>query len=172
MSRLRYADDGRPYVISQDQTGTHVTFAALITAQVHWSTCGGAGPFVLPSEDYFLPFLRTYERAYAERVKTILPHRLKFYEPVADDPLQTLQRVGDEIEFLAALRGRIGLKKAQAALKQWGNVATSLAYLSSPRLFIAVPEQYPQGIGLGTVEGIHAQLGGAVEPVYFQEGEY
>jgi len=171
MSHLRFTEHGKPYTLPQPQTGTHVTFAALITAQVHWSTCGGAGPFVLPSEDYFLPFLRTYERAYAERVKTILPHRLKLYEPVADDPLQTLQLVNDGREILAALPG-IGLERATLAMQQWSNAATALAYLSNPRLYHDTPECYPRGIGEKTIEKIHAQLGGAVEPVYFTEGEY
>src|SRR3990167_1409145 len=79
---------------------------------------GGAGPFVLPSEDYFLPFLRVYERAYTERMKTVLPHRLKLYEPVADDPLQTLQLVNDGREILAALPG-IGLERATLAIQKW-----------------------------------------------------
>lgn len=151
----RVAKTGEVYTRGQAQNGTRVLLKSLYTAQLEWQMRGGS--FVtLASNDDFIPFLHRAEELLQMPFKQVYDDRPIYDE--SDDPLQTIEVVRDARRTLCSLP-HIGPVLARVCLTQWGNVSNCLMWLSSPRLFAAMPERYPRGIGEKIVNDIHDWFG-------------
>ena len=152
----RMTKAGEVYARGQQQNGTRVHLKSLYTAQLEWQMRGGSF-ITLSANDDFLPFLRRAEELLREPVaRQIYDDRLKYDE--SDDPLQSIEVIRDNRLTLLSLP-HIGPALARACLAEWGNVSNCLMWLSSPRLFEAMPRRYPRGVGKKIVSDIHAWFG-------------
>lgn len=137
---------------------TGVPWLALQGALLSWQLDGGYYA-LLANDDLIILWLELVIR----RLRDWYAQGGRPDKWVSHKPTRDVLRADNEpaLAVLIALPG-IGMKKARACLAVWGTAATCLFWLSDVELYQADPDLYPEGVGLGTVQGIRECLGGTL----------